>query len=195
LALATDSASMRAEEPPLAPSSQEPTKEEDVDRAAPRPSARPARHWYGWQTLILDGVAVGLVVAAVASEGDAALAAAGLTYVAGPPIVHFAHRQLIGFGSLGLRTAGPLVTGAAGAALAYLLSGGDDDGGGPHGGWATYGAVLGVGVGILAAPIVDAVLLAYEPAAPTAARPRTGRILPTVVASGRDARIGLAGSF
>lgn len=87
----------------------------------PRSSGR----WYGWQTLILDGSAVALSSLGIglatqrdsAGAGAAFLIAGGLTQLLGPPIVHWAHRNVgRGFASLAFRTVLPAVGLLIGAA-------------------------------------------------------------------------------
>lgn len=97
---------------------------------APPPQAwmgppRSSGRWYGWQTLILDGSAVALSSIGIglatqrnsAGAGAALLIAGGLTQLLGPPIVHWAHRNVgRGFASLAFRTVLPAVGLLLGAA-------------------------------------------------------------------------------
>jgi hypothetical protein len=60
------------------------------------------RHWYGWQTLLVDGAALGFIAAGL-SKGEYVLFGVG-TYLVGPPIVHATHgRADAAFGSFGVR--------------------------------------------------------------------------------------------
>ena len=112
-------------------------------------------HWYGWQTLIVDGgVIVGSTVLAGAS-GEAAGVLLVTGYFFGGPIVHWSHGQVgRGFADLGIRVGAPLVL----ATLGYLVfnRGGSADVAG------AVGAVLGFGLGVVAAIVIDASALAYE---------------------------------
>jgi hypothetical protein len=114
------------------------------------------RTWYGWQTLVVDGVALtSLVIAADSNyannNSNETLVALGVAgYFLGPPIVHFVHGNVgVGFGSLAIRggSFGVLVLGAA----------------------SCYGrsdSVCGFGVlgalGMIAAIPIDAAVFAYE---------------------------------
>jgi hypothetical protein len=117
--------------------------------------------WYGWQTLIVDGAALSLTVAAFSranSSGNSAatlLELSGITYVIGPPIVHWAHGNVgKGFGSLGMRLVAPVLGAGIGCAL--------DQSGGELG--CLGGLALGGFAGIVLAVVLDNALLAYDPA-------------------------------
>jgi hypothetical protein len=119
-------------------------------------------HWYGWQTLAVDGAAFVIAgVGVVASDGgqgsggaELALLAAG-TYVLGGPVVHFAHENgFRGLASLGLRVATPVVFALVGYAAEDCSSGGEFCGFG--------GFIIGGSLGILGAIIIDAAVLARE---------------------------------
>ena len=115
------------------------------------------RHWYGWQTLIVDGMSI-LVVPVVAAKADSS-AGTGLAvggYFLGGPIVHWAHGQVgKGFGSLGLRVGLP-VAGALGGMLAARAA---SD-------CISYCSVafglIGGAFGVAAALVIDPAVLAYE---------------------------------
>jgi hypothetical protein len=52
------------------------------------------RHWYGWQTLIVDGAGI-LTLPVLVGVG---------VYLVGPPIVHWAHGRVgLGFADIGMR--------------------------------------------------------------------------------------------
>ncbi|HEX8792927.1 MAG TPA: hypothetical protein VF765_18405 [Polyangiaceae bacterium] len=127
---------------------------EEIARAAPR------NHWYGWQTLIVDGGSVALLFTGVG-------AAAGIvTFLAGPPIVHVAHGQWgSGAASALLRLTMPFAFAAMGAiGGSYAMGNG-------------FVGLLGGGfAGVAGASAIDAAVLAWEPRAsppgPTD-RPRT----------------------
>jgi hypothetical protein len=74
------------------------------DAPSPPPADTPQREWYGWQTLVVDGV--GIVTLPV-------LVGVGV-YLVGPPIVHWAHGRVgLGFADLGIRFASAVVLTAA----------------------------------------------------------------------------------
>jgi len=163
----------------------------------------PVENWYGGQTLAADGAAIALALAGGAttrapsvSTGLAALSVG--TYVLGGPIVHATHgRGGIGLADLVLRLSAPIVGGVLGALVGNALvpasaSTCEDDG--PCGG-GLGGAVIGLGLGLVTATIVDATVLAYEPAAPGDASPI--RVAPSVavVPQGHDGAIGTVGAI
>jgi hypothetical protein len=132
---------------------------------APREQTE-TRHWYGYQTLIVDSVALGLGGAGVGlvagrhgdtTAGDAALPIGLmgfglLTYVFAAPTVHWVHRRtLAGFASLGLRLLTPLL-GAGIGALIPGIAGYDNTAGG------IAGTIAGAGTAIA----LDAIFLGYE---------------------------------
>jgi len=85
-------------------------------------SVRTHKHWYGWQTLLVDlGSVLTIPLGGVGLAG----------YALGAPIVHLAHGQVgRGVGSLGLRLALPLVGGAVGCRVSgsdqHDIGGGSD---------------------------------------------------------------------
>jgi hypothetical protein len=185
-----------------APSAAPPTAE--VGKADPGPSwvapstrgGAPARRWYGWQTLILDGAALATWGAAGTGGGSGVLAVAGLgVYLLGPPIVHFAHGHVgKGFGDILMRVGLPLGLGALGYA-----AGSDDCRGGdfclPTS--ALY-AGLGVLIGYGGAVAIDAALLAREDVGPEPLR--TGKRplfewAPDIRTAKDRATLGVRGSF
>ena len=121
--------------------------------------ARKRSHWYGWQTLIVDGVWVvgGPLLGTVSLGAGSGLVLGG--YFLGPPIVHWSHGEVgRGFADLGIRVGAPTVLGLLGYAA---LSGGSRN---SEGALSAAGAVIGAGLGIIAAVVIDASVLAYEPA-------------------------------
>jgi hypothetical protein len=79
----------------------------------------PAKRWYGWQTMAVDGLALGLTVTGLTSELPA-LTSVGLgTYALGPPVVHAAHGKVgTGLASFGIRVLAPVGGGALGFGVA-----------------------------------------------------------------------------
>lgn len=115
-------------------------------------------HWYGWQNLLVDAAALAVASVAVSGVDDDSGGGAGVAflgiYLLGGPIVHFAHGQLeSGLASFGLRSGLPSVGGMLGCAALSEV---------PVDLGCYVGVVLGVGLGILTAIIIDAAVLAYE---------------------------------
>ncbi len=154
------------------------------DRSAssdrPPTTATPARfdipprtqttRWYGWQTLIADGVAI--VITPVAPAAGAAL------YLTGGPTVHVMNWNITRAGaSLGIRAGLPLGAGLVGALGGAVLGAAN----GSHESSvalssAAFG-VVGAGVGAICAVVVDSAVIAKErvPAEPTKAALTTFR--------------------
>jgi hypothetical protein len=164
-------------------------------------AAERAREWYGWQTLLVDGAAVGLTVALANSHQNVAGAVFAGGYVLGGPAVHLAHghRTKAG-GSLALRLAAPLLGGMIGG---VATAGCDSDKPpGERGECGGIGLATGATLGLLAAILTDSIWLAREPAAP----PREERqlslvswrqvgLLPALGSTRTGTGLGLAGSF
>lgn len=112
--------------------------------------------WYGWQTLLVDlaGLAVGLIELGGNSDGSPLF---GGVYFLGGPIVHFAHGHVgRGFGSLVLRLLMPLPGVLVGAAASLgCAERGDEP-------CTNAPIVIGGGLGMLGAIIINAAVLAYE---------------------------------
>ena len=141
--------------------------------------------WYGWQTLLVDGAAIGTLFAAAGTESSE-LAILGVgTFYLGAPIVHFTHGNVgRGFGSLGLRVGAPLIVGAIGAGSA------DCNRDHEFCGFAEFAA--GVAVGAALAVVVDAVALAYD----SQPQPETGlRLSPSFGLHRNGGQIVLRGSL
>jgi len=119
---------------------------------------------YGTQTMATDLASLGLLGTALAARsGGLAFAGVG-TYWLGAPIVHFAHGNLIGFGSLGLRIFGPPVGFFAGALVGGLVVSGTSGGRGEYGayGGAIVGGLFGFGGSVIAISLVDSLVFAKE---------------------------------
>jgi hypothetical protein len=167
----------------------------------------PERTWYGGQTLAIDGAAIALAIGAGASTQNQAVANALATmslatYVLGGPVVHLVHdRGGVAAGDLALRVALPIAGTLLGAELGNAVSPASAstcDSDGPCGG-GLPGAIIGLGVGVLTASILDATVLAYEPAAPrnvSTHRPTPLRIAPSLalVPQGREGAVGTVGA-
>ncbi len=151
--------------------------------------------WYGYETLLVDGAGLGLAAGTLA--GGIPLGVAGLaTYVLGGPIVHAVHGHggKVGI-DLAVRLGAPAVGMGIGAAIGcatFSCSKGD---------FAGFGAFIlggvGAGVGALTAIVIDAAVLANEPAAPAKAKPWNGKatFTPQVSALPGGGAIGVGGAF
>lgn len=136
---------------------------------APVDGGATTRRWYGWQSLVADGVLAAVMTAGLSSStttGDSgqvvAYGAAG-AYLATGPITHLAHgspgRAL---GSFALRAATPASLGLLGS---QLSCGRMDE-------LCTLG---GVGIGMLVAVVLDAAFIGHEElAAPARGLSRVG---------------------
>jgi hypothetical protein len=141
-------------------------------REPPRPA--PKTSWYGWQTLIADGIAV----AAIPFHP----AAGAALYFTGGPAVHLAHGSGRRAGaSLGIRAGVPVASGLAAGVLGALVGTAADC-------WgdactvpvAVAFGTLGAGAGVIGAIIIDAALVAKEPVEPTARSSPVGSLRPSV---------------
>jgi hypothetical protein len=161
-------------------SSEEPT--------SPEPVAMETR-WYGWQTLIADGGALGL---GIASRQPAVFL---IGYLAAPPIIHWSHGKVgAGFASLGLRVGAPLVGGLTGYMIDVSTSKpcGSDE-------WLCLrglgGLLIGTFVGYVGAVAVDAAVLTRE-RVPREVPPSSGvQWQPTFAVTARGATGGVGGVF
>jgi hypothetical protein len=123
--------------------------------------------WYGAPIIAMDVAALALpfIGAGVTQNGDTGqafiLGAVGL-YALGGPIVHFSEERVgTGFASLGLRLGAPLAGGLAGIVVgSAAVSGCTGEMCGL--GALVYGAA-GVGIGVIAAAVVDSAVLARKP--------------------------------
>jgi len=137
-------------------------------RPQQEPSPRPRNqdtNWYGWQTLIPDGVGAALVLGAFgARDGNAAgvLYATGLGVVGlDGPIVHIAHRRYgVAAASLGLRVGAAVLGALVGGAIAGARPSARSDEDVPAG---LGGVIVGFSLGAVAGAIIDDASLAWEP--------------------------------
>lgn len=71
---------------------------------------RTVRRWYGWQTLLVDGVSIGVTAIGIGIDNPPLYVVGGLASFLGPAITHWAHGNIgFGFLSMGLRLAGSLM--------------------------------------------------------------------------------------
>jgi hypothetical protein len=157
----------------------------------PPPAAEPPTRWYGWQTLVTDaGWVVGLPAAFATREGnpnDTLLGLSILDYFLGAPIVHWAHGSVgKGFGSLGMRAA-PLVLGILAATRA-------SGGGSEYSNDLKLGATI-ILIGVPAAVIIDAGVLAYEDVKPGQSARATPTLVPRVSIARERTTLGIGGTF
>jgi hypothetical protein len=139
---------------------------ESASNRSPSGDTRAARHWYGYQILILDALAVTAVLVDEAADwGGAAAIPAGFLYVVGPPSMHsLGHdREGAALGSLVLRLSLP-IGGAVGAAVSCD---GDE---------CVANAGTGLVLGAALATLIDAGILGWKDVKvrPTASISRTG---------------------
>jgi hypothetical protein len=135
----------------MAPRIEEP---EDQPESVPPPAK--ARHWYGAPILLADGVAYGSILLAFKVERTSGVALPlGIgTYLLAGPITHTVHRR---WGRMGLSLAARAVLPLVGVTTGVTSCNSDRD-------CSSTLALLTAG-GMLAASIIDAAVLAYEPIA------------------------------
>ena len=137
----------------MAPRIEQTEDDDSPERERPPAKSQP-RRWYGGPILLADGLGYGSIVLAVEVHDAAGVALPlGLgTFLLAGPIIHATHRQWGRMGlSLAARTVLPLVGLIAGASSCTS----DAD---------CSSALVGLTVGgMLAASIIDASALAYEP--------------------------------
>jgi hypothetical protein len=159
--------------------------------AAPEPMSQ--SHWYGWQTLLVDGAALTTVVGGLwlrpAHQDWSVVSIVGVGGLAvGAPIVHWAHGHTgVGFASLGLRLGLPAL--GALIALTPSCSGGE---------CSEQALALALGVTLIPAPIVlDATWLARERETAGAAPPARAGVdwAPFISAFGERRMLGVSGRF
>lgn len=176
---------------PTPPPQRKPWKEWlDRESALPRePQLETERVWYGWQNLLIDGLALTAVALTAAEVNEGVWVGIGLLAL-GSPIVHFAHLNVSeGFISLAIRVGSGAVV-AAGAAVAVdnSLFDGDRDS-------ETQGTVIVIVglLGLASAVVIDAAHFGFEE------RPVRGRDRASITPwfDPEHGRIGLgyAGSF
>jgi hypothetical protein len=148
-----------SEAPPEQPAS--PTEPQHVPAYATYKARREReRRAYGLQTVSVDLMAIlgGASLAAATGAAGGAVMVGG--YMVGAPIVHVVHGEFVrAVADVGIRFAAPMLLGSLGfIALHRNVSGpeGSSDPGGVAGGW------IGLTVGVIAAVVIDASVLAYE---------------------------------
>jgi hypothetical protein len=132
----------------------------------PPPPAQYTEYWYGWQTLIADGATLALWIGGSAANTQALTDVGWASYLLAPPIIHWAHGKVgIGFASLGIRIAAPLVLGLTGLAVGCAAGGSSGNSNNGLYGLAA-GCAVGFGVGVLTgyagAVVLDAAVFSYK---------------------------------
>lgn len=155
-----------------------------LDSERPPPSPGPRRAWYGWQTLLCDGLSIGSIVLFAGSPA-VLLGFTGLLLAT--PIVHFTHdNSSAGTISLTVRT---LSTLAFFTGLALALHNIFSETASPTD--RTTSNVLGLGglLGMTGIIVVDAAILAFDK---PHAVPPTALLLPWLDQPSRSAGLQLA---
>lgn len=132
--------------------------------APPPPVRRPSRMVdvsYSSQTLLLDGVAVAMFVPGVTAKIDPLPGLGLLTYLLGPPIVHFTHGNVgKGFADAAIRTVAPFVFAMPGLMAAAALTSNASPR--AQSDALDAGGYTGLALGCAFAMVVDALVLAKE---------------------------------
>jgi hypothetical protein len=159
----------------------------------PKPALPPSPVYesYGAQTAIADVSALGLVVGGLAMQNGVVAVGGVFTYWLATPIVHFAHRNLLGFASLGLRVFGPPGGAVVGGFLGLL---GSRESYAP----AIVGAAVGFGGALITVSVLDALVFAkqrVDAPPPATKETSTFAIAPYVAPEKRGASTGLSLTF
>jgi hypothetical protein len=150
--------------------------------------------WYGWQTLMTDGVAVALLATGIEAQSGGVAALSGATFALGAPIVHLAHgRGGAAAASLGIRVGMATVGLFGGAWMESCSSHTSEDEGTVCG---MQGATIGLLAGAAGAMIIDAALLAHEDVRREQPKGTAAlSVSPTVSVTKSSGILGLAGAF
>jgi hypothetical protein len=154
----------------------QPPPERPPTQPVPKKPAREEKEWYGWQTLLADVAAAGLMAGGEISHTTSIFDVGYGTFLLAPPVVHVVHGNAgPAFGSVGLRLVGPWICAFLGiVGGAFVLAGQSGDNGnssttdtifGIGKGWSTPIAVgfdIGLVGGYALAVGIDAFLIAYE---------------------------------
>ncbi len=147
-------------------------------------------HWYGWQNLLADGGSIvgGLGAAAATSSTDV-LWIGVVGYFLGSPVIHVAHGRVVpAIVSLAMHVGLPYAGVRLGAKAEDCPAHEYADGCG------IGGALIGLGIGVLAATAIDAAALAYEDVAtPTPTKSSGFGLSPTFAFDHGRTSLGLAG--
>lgn len=160
----------------------------------PPPVVTEQRSWYGWQTLIVDGVSIVTAVAASTPPSRALVGVpiGGAGVLFGGPIVHWAHGHVgKGFASLGILFAASLVGGGIGVGVGCATGFAVRCSEGVV--WRMAGFLVGFPVGALVGSAFDVAFLSYERRA-SLSRPAAS-FLPALDARRDRLVLGLGGAF
>ncbi|WP_437732676.1 hypothetical protein [Sorangium sp. So ce1335] len=157
----------------------------------------PRRVWYGWQHLLVGLGSLVLLPVGAAAESEALVLLSVGGFAFGGPVTHWANGNVgKGFISLGLNAGGTIGGGLVGMVLAASSDSYDE----PFA--ALGGFLIGGGLGLLTANIIDIASLEYEERWPTGERydylrlrsPRL-RLAPQAALAPGGATFGLGGTF
>lgn len=140
------------------------------EAGAEAPTSTP--HWYGYQTLASDGIALGIGLAGLSTTGDARIGLAGVglaSYGLGAPVIHLLrHAPGKAAGDLALRLLTPAATGVTAQLLVQQTTTS-----------ATTRDRVGIYAGAAGAAIamaIDAAVLAREDVRPQFEIPRPAKV-------------------
>ncbi|HEY1696386.1 MAG TPA: hypothetical protein VGG39_29685 [Polyangiaceae bacterium] len=168
---------------------------------APPPTER---HWYGWETLLVDAGALTTMIAGAVAQSTAVGVTGVTAYALGPSVVHAARGHAgASAEDVAVRVLLPIFTATVGYAVDYTASGPctPDQ-------WLCFRGLAGLGLGLVAgyvgAIVIDASVLAWDraplapdrdPAAVQSASAARIRWAPTVGVTQRGATAGVVGAF
>ncbi len=155
---------------PPAPTTQQPAPVATAPAPAPAPRVEAPQYekvWYGYQTLIADGLSFGTLVGGIGARSGAVTTGGYLGFLFVTPIIHMVHGNVgPGFGSIGIRFLLPLMSLGVGAIAGLIIGGTSGDGdfarfaNGANG--IVNGAVIGGLIGVAGCVAIDAAGFAYK---------------------------------
>jgi hypothetical protein len=118
--------------------------------------------WYGAPIIIADGVSTLVATVGGVATGGVLTAVGAGTFILVPPIIHWARGNVAkGFGSLGLRVGMPAGGTLIGGIVGVVASGNCSGDFCAFAGLA-LGGLIGGGLGIIGASVVDSAVLAHD---------------------------------
>ena len=170
-----------------------PTEEASAARA---PSVE--RRWYGWQIMLTDVAAIGLLATSLMAREDGSaghlsesLEGAGMgAWLLGGPTIHLAHGDAIqSIGSLALRGLLPIAGAIVGSSIGEAGAEGELLAGLQEG-------IYGLLAGAATAAVLDWTLLSYETVArPASEASQPGSLAPSIAFTKSSVSLGVRGSF
>lgn len=136
--------------------------------ATPVQAKAPDATWYGWQMLFGFGASdasllCALIASQVGGQPSGWVQAGLIGHLVTGPVVHWAHGNVVkGFASLGLTLGAGIVGAAAGVGLGAAANTTCDGGSVCVPPGIVYGFFIGMGLGVVAANVVDVLVLARE---------------------------------